>query len=130
LEDILQVAGTHDTWPGELDVAIRRELNGLGQELDRMRKIKSDGVTGLPPSTAEQVSKLLIDLSKVGVFLVPVGELEGWLPGQISVSKKNKWAWANEAALFIQSAVTHEGDVWDFVRKIGRFLSTRLIKSN
>jgi hypothetical protein len=62
-------------------------------------------------------------LRSVGLFLVPVGELEGWLASEeIATSKNNKAAWANAAALKILSRGASTGDIWHFVRGVGEYL--------
>ena len=58
-----------------------------------------------------------------GVFLVPVGELEDWVPHLVTTgqSKKKKAEWANHAANQIREHALEQGDVWDFVRQIASF---------
>lgn len=110
-------------WVDEEDANLRRELSRLTQKLDRMRRLKRGGITALEDSIQVELVRLVDDLKSHGIFLVPVGELEGWLSGaQLSESRENKWAWANAAALHIQSKGAASGDVWDFVREVGRYL--------
>ena len=60
----------------------------------------------------------------MGLFLVPLGELEEWLVNEkIAVSKTNKWAWANAAAQRILQLGKQKGDIWDFVSTVGRYLT-------
>jgi hypothetical protein len=92
-----------------------------------MRKLKRGGVDAFSPQIAEPLRELLISLQGYGVFLVPVGELEEWLTGTgIQASKENKWAWANEAALHIQSVGASAGDIWNFIRDVGSHLVEKL----
>jgi hypothetical protein len=58
-----------------------------------------------------------------GVFLVPVGELEDWVPQLVTdgPSKKKKAEWANYAANQIRAMPPGAGDVWDFVRQMANF---------
>ena len=80
---------------------------------------------GFQDPLAARLRQLVLSLKTVGIFLVPVGELEEWLADEhIAESKANKWAWANAAALRIQGKGSTEGDVWDFVRDVGNYLST------
>lgn len=112
------------SWENEADIELRRELNRLARELDRMRKIKRGGVATFPDHIAVPLNELLSSLKHHGVFLVPLGELEEWLShADIKESKERKWAWSNEAALYIQSAGSCNGDIWDFVREVGRYLN-------
>jgi hypothetical protein len=65
-------------------------------------------------------------LKKVGLFLVPVGELEQWLtPEQVAASRANKAGWASDAAEYIQSLGVATGGIWDFVRDVGHRLDHR-----
>ena len=77
----------------------------------------------MPSDVADPLDSLSAALNKIGIFLVPVGELEEWLATEsIAASKRNKWAWANEAALTIQTKGPAEGDIWDFVRAVANYL--------
>jgi hypothetical protein len=114
------------TWQNEEDIHVQQKLSRLSNRLDRMRKLKSGGVTKLPREIAEPLDELLRLLKNSGVFLVPVGELEWWLSAaNIQASKENnKWVWANEAATYITDASMEAttGDVWDFMREVWRYL--------
>lgn len=123
---LAELAGTSESWDGDADVALRRELSKIGSQLDRMRKLKRGGLSSFPADQRAQLAELLSQLKACGVFLVPVGELEEWLPNEkIEESKDKKWAWANAAALHLQSTEGRQGDIWDFVRKVGEYLSPR-----
>ena len=91
-----------------------------------MRRLKRGGLSAFSDTIAEPLRQLLTCLKESGVFLVPVGELEEWLAdANIKESKENKWAWANAAALHIQSRGVATGDIWDFIREVGNCLSKR-----
>src|SRR5438045_5868235 len=45
--------------------------------------------SGLPPELANIARTLLMDLKALGIFLVPVGELEGWIT--VGTRQKKKW---------------------------------------
>ena len=68
------------------------------------------------------------DLECHGVLLVRYGELEDWLADcGISASKKKyKWAWANEAARYIRENEPRPDDIWDFVRRLGSYLTAQV----
>lgn len=59
----------------------------------------------------------------VGIFLVPVGELEDWVCDVVidGPSKKKKAEWANFAASQIRECQPRNDDVWDYIRKIAMF---------
>ena len=59
----------------------------------------------------------------VGVFLVPVGELEFWVPVLVvsRPSKKKKAEWANYAANRIREIPSRPDDVWALDASQSRF---------
>ncbi len=59
----------------------------------------------------------------VGIFLVPVGELEDWVSDLVITgpSKKKKAEWANFAASQIRECQPRDDDVWEYIRKIAMF---------
>jgi hypothetical protein len=121
--DLDKIGSMPRKWENQDDIKIRRELNRLSQNIDRMRRLKRGGVKSYPEPVASQFKSLLAQLARFGVFLVPVGELEEWLSAEgITESKENKWAWANAAALKIQSRGASTGDIWDFLRMVGAYL--------
>jgi hypothetical protein len=110
-------------WKNEDDRSIYKELRSLSAELDRMRRLKSGNLVSFPQELQHQILELLHDMRKAGVFLVPVGELENWLASEgIKESKTKKATWANAAALKIQSKGPSDGDIWNFLRDVGRYL--------
>jgi hypothetical protein len=51
------------------------KLISLCNDLDRMRQLKK-GISSLPPELAAPLGELVKALKKIGLFLVPVGELD------------------------------------------------------
>jgi len=125
---LLAAAAAFDMdWSKNQDAPLREALQTLAQNLDRMRRLKHGGIASLPGDVGAQASALIERLAQVGVFVVPVGELEEWLTSLgIEASKRNKWAWASEAAAKVRKAGAQSGDVWDFTRTVARFLTTAL----
>jgi hypothetical protein len=82
-------------------------------------------MSALPCDIRHAIDKLLDGLKTAGVFLVPVGELADWLATEnITESKTKKPAWANAAAVSVlTSKGGRTGDIWDFVREVGGYLS-------
>src|SRR5437773_586047 len=79
-------------WASDDDTPLRSRLNEIVQALDRMRRLKRGGLVGLPDNLREPLAELVSDLRGVGLFVVPVGELEEWLGGHgLLASKTNKW---------------------------------------
>jgi hypothetical protein len=114
-------------WDEDTDGPLRRRLLQIASDLDRMGRIKRGGVAALPVDLRAITLSIIDELANLGLFLVPVGELEGWLETYGNrVSKKEKWAWANEAALLVHKAGPQEDDVWGFIRRVGQHLRSRL----
>lgn len=67
----------------------RGALNRIRKDASKWSTIKSTGVAALCGTLKEDIEALMLDLSKKGVFVVPVGELEGWI--DLGDVKKNKW---------------------------------------
>jgi hypothetical protein len=112
-------------WQVGHDRVIRRKLRSLSNDLDPIRLLKT-GVSSFPPSVSAPLAALVEALKKVGLFLVPVGELEQWLtPEQVAISRANKAAWASDAAEYIQSLGAASGSIRDFVRDVGYQLDQR-----
>jgi ABC-type branched-subunit amino acid transport system ATPase component len=79
-------------------------LSGARGALDRIYKdttkwslLKKQGLEGLPEAEREMAQGLLNELKAIGLFVVPVGELEGWL--NVGTIQKNKWMVLALAAL-------------------------------
>jgi len=113
-------------WNKSDDIELKRRLGQLENDIDRMRRLKKGGVRAYPATMGSQITNLLAQLGRYGLFLVPVGELEEWLlDHQVMESKTNKRAWANSAAQRIQKLGKQPGDVWDFISSVGGFLTSR-----
>ena len=88
------------------DVKLRKALNALAKEVDRLRELKAGGVDGLKAHTTlyGSVNEIVESCKRLGIFLVPVGEVEQWEPKGIvdAPSQKRKAEWANWAATEIR----------------------------
>jgi hypothetical protein len=83
-----EIAAMQMDWQAGDDAVVRRKLNGLSQDLDRMRRLKNGGISCFPQAIAEPLRELVQSLRGTGVFLAPVGELEGWLASEGSKRQK------------------------------------------
>lgn len=114
-------------WSKDHDSDVREQLLRIARELDRMRRLKQGGVEVLDDKIRGKLKPLIDDCKRHGLFLVPVGELEGWLSEyEIGAPKQRKWAWANAAASLIRREAKSEGDIWDFIRDVGIYLKMAL----
>lgn len=125
---LVELADTTHDWSDGTDTALRSKLNSLSNTLYRMRALKEGGLDDLPEEVSNPLGELATDLREIGLFLVPVGELEWWLKDcGIKSSKRKKWAWANEAATFIRDNDRRDDDVWDFIAGLGAYLTGKVM---
>lgn len=102
---------------------IRRELSDLSVALSPTARLKK-GVESLRSDPVYPNLNALLGVCRGhGLFLVPVGELEDWVPELTAdgPSKKKKAEWANYAANKLRDAPIGTNDVWAFVRKMAEF---------
>jgi hypothetical protein len=117
-------SGQEMDWVKNTDAPLRQTLLGLAHSLDRMGRLKRGGLGALPQEIAKPLKVLIDDLMDLGLFLVPVGELEEWLVGEsITASKQNKWAWANDAAARVRQLGAQDRDIWNFMREVGAYVT-------
>ena len=75
---------------GEHDlIGARTSLNRLKKHTTKWTLVKSRGIDGLTGEIRSQAEQLINDLAGKGVFIVPVGELEGWI--DLGTRRKNRW---------------------------------------
>jgi hypothetical protein len=121
---LTEVEGLDMDWSKGADGEVRSVLQDLAARLDRMKRLKRGGIAGLPAPVSESAGKLVADLAAIGVFVVPVGELEEWLSSYgLSTSKRKKSAWATEAAAKVRSVGAREDDIWAFMRQVARHIA-------
>lgn len=99
----------------------------IGNPPNVIKRCKRDGLAGLEDEAKRsEVRQVLRDFAACGVFVVPVGELESWLP-QLGV--KNKKTWLSEILermgsrsqpIYVRPTV---GDVWDFVESLADWIT-------
>jgi len=92
---------------------------GVDPDADGLKKIAGK----LPPAALA----LLAEAAKYGVFVVPVGEVENWLPGLGVTVRKKRWLPAIFAAMKDDPAVPGyvkpgADDVWQFLRSIAAWI--------
>lgn len=67
----------------------RGALNRLRKQATEWYEVKKDGLSALEPVSRPIAEELLKMAAEVGLFIVPVGELESWI--DVGTSQKNKW---------------------------------------
>lgn len=107
---------------------LRGQLHALLKP--RASDLKRQGLACVSGSEKQDLQNFIDQLGSVGVFIVSVGELEGWLPGlkRESWNGKNEWLLRTFEAMgestndasYLKPA---DDDVWDFVGRIRKWLS-------
>lgn len=64
-------------------------VNRIGREITKWKSPKSNGIDGFPEAVQGNVKQLITELKSMNIYIVPVGELEGWM--NVGTTKKNKW---------------------------------------
>ncbi len=92
-------------------------------------EIKKVGLVAASGTDREDLQNLLSQLREYGLFFVPSGELESWLPSLARGywATKPEWLTATFTAMGEDASapdylVPSSGDVWDFLRSIKDWL--------
>ncbi|MCH8043032.1 MAG: ATP-binding protein [Planctomycetes bacterium] len=119
---LTEITKTDLDWKKGNDEQVRRKLSRTANDLARSGRLKKGGIRKLEehPPIYHALEKIIADCRGVGLFLVPVGELEYWIPHLMkdSVSKSKKPEWANEATLQLRKNPPEEGDIWGFIQSM------------
>ncbi len=136
--DVLKEGGT--VWQKPMDCAFVPTLSHSGLAVERSALLKAFKATGkdmkrgggtevLSQSDREACLNFFAKLADYGIFVVPSGEIEAWLPS-LSVSR-NKKTWLTtifEAMGEDPTAPTYvrpsPGDVWDFIGSIRNWVAS------
>ena len=122
------------------DAKLRGKLLDIANRLYKLQHLQQHGLNAIPEhcyegattvSLRDNVQTLVAKLQEDGLFLVPVGELESWLPvlmkGQ---SREDKSKWAMLAAQKIEDVGERDEDIGQFIRKVYDFLQEQLRASS
>jgi hypothetical protein len=125
-------------WAGLYDAMALDAAAASSLEADRLRcevhlralgpgkPHKASGLAALTGSARDDVERFLAELARFGIFLVPVGELEGWLRPLGITGSKRQWILAMldrlgsnpSAAAYVAPA---DDDVWAFLGQVGHW---------
>lgn len=95
--------------------ALCRAFEATGKDMKR-----DGGIRILSPSDREACSNFFTKLADYGIFVVPYGEVESWLPDLLVSRTKATWLTTifqtmgedPKAATYVRPSI---GDVWDFI---------------
>jgi ABC-type cobalamin/Fe3+-siderophores transport system ATPase subunit len=116
------------SWATRDDEKVSAGLSALRSRIDRLHELKKIGLAAF--DARQDIRRALADIIQrcavVGLFIVPCGQLENWVPHLMQgVSKVTKWVWADEAATRIQEATDKKDDVWEFIRSVTTYLNDK-----
>lgn len=90
--------------------------------------VKNKGIAALDGQEREAAERLIDDLASYGMFVVPVGELERWLPQLGATGHGPQWLLQIFEKMKSDPKDSdyirpQKGDVWDFIRGIAAWIS-------
>lgn len=125
-EELTRLAAQELDWQKNDDQRLERDLSELRNKVKRVRKLKIGGVAGYAdhPEIKTGLEGLIRDCREFGLFFVPGGELENWVPDLMSECSKriSKTERAAVAASMIRAAEQKQGGVWEFMQSVLEFL--------
>lgn len=139
--DILRNGGT--VWGNFLDAGNVPEVTRKSLEIwrahlnsrykDSWKDLKRDGIAALGADDKSACEDLFKQLAAYGLVVVPVGELERWLPALDIEGKAPDWLVSVFERMGVdpddqQYVAPAPGDVWDFVRGVAKWLADPLRK--
>ena len=118
--ELKDIAEGELSWKDEDDIGVRRKLSTLIHNLGRKTHLKRGGVNGFAdhPDITSELNEIIATCEALGLFLVPVGELEYWTSQH---GRSRKAEWANEAARRIRSSPDEAKELIAFVENVGKF---------
>ena len=128
-ERLTELANQELDWQKNDDQRVERSLSELRSRVKRVRKLKEGGVAAYSgyPQIKCGLENVIRDCREFGLFFVPGGELESWIPELMSDCPKgiSKTERAAIAASRIREAECKLGDVWEFMQAVFDFLRTQ-----
>ena len=116
-------------WAAGDDNRVRRQLGEIEGGLKRLQRLKEGGIEAYAdqPEIKAAIGSLVRRCAEIGLFFVPCGELENWVPSLMAGCSKrmNKIERAALAASKIRAADIKEGDIWAFAQLVFAFLRAR-----
>lgn len=107
-------------------LSIRTELKKMHASSDNLSGYKSQGREAIEDAEVLKAFDILFDLcSDIGLFIVPVGELESWLVdyGIPKSNHKNKWI-TNALPKLQNISYDPQKNIWKFVDKLKDYLTS------
>lgn len=101
----------------------RSALKKLRDDSDELAEFKAKGYTCLPENLQTSFNNLWDRCSKIGLFIVKVGELESWLLdyGVARTANKSKWIVHALDKLF-EITYDENKEIWKFMKELKKYL--------
>jgi hypothetical protein len=114
-------------WKKGDDNVLRRKLNELGNQLKRIHRLKEGGIDAYTdaPEIQTRLNEVVEQFGRIGVFFVPVGELEDWVKPLMPDMPKGSMSKTDRAAIAaarIRASIVKTGDIWAFVQNVFDYL--------
>lgn len=117
-------------WENVDDFKISKKLTDIAEDIQRNGNLKRGGIANFSNNNDifQLINEVIELLHSVGLFCVPVGELEYWVADLMKdgPSRKRKAEWAHEAARRIRESDSKTDDIWDFLKNIGQHLKLKI----
>ena len=101
----------------------RQALKDLYKESDELANFKDSGRESLSPKYKTIFDSLCENCTSIGLFIVPVGELESWLTDYGVCKKSSKSKWIISALESLPDVPDDSKAIWQFLKKLQKFLS-------
>lgn len=101
----------------------RQALKRLYKESDELANFKDSGRESLSAEFKTVFDSLYENCASIGLFIVPVGELESWLTDYGVGKQSNKSKWIISALENLPDVSDESKAIWRFLKKLQEFLS-------
>ncbi len=121
IRSALATLTAQENWEERDMTALASQLRDTANKLDKRKVVKAGGLSAFDkhPEIKQLLTQVIDSCRKLGLFLVPVGELEWWgAEAMAGVSKRNKAEWSNMAVKRIAEKANGLSDVIAFVQEI------------
>jgi energy-coupling factor transporter ATP-binding protein EcfA2 len=124
-KNLFEAAGAPESVCNSIVYTRSQIASSIGSKLADL--CKANGLDHASPADRQSVQHFIREMAAYGIFLPEVGRVEGWL-SQLGV-KAHKSVWI--PAIFEKMGPVNtglkpaSGDVWEFIRRIGRHLETQ-----
>jgi hypothetical protein len=122
----LESAESSERSAADRATALARACDRVQDRKSAWQDLKERGVDALPAASRSEFAELSEHCAEAGLFIVPVGELEGWLRTQVPLSEGNKRDWVVRALQTLPNLnVRLDQPPWSFIALVHAFLESK-----